>query len=266
MIRDGNVAISMTACGFRHLFERRAAVGIELQGGEKLAASLRKEPGLGSLDQPLGEHGGFPIEAVAPTVLHLLDVPVPAWSAAAFAAGALLALPGALGMTAALADLLLVALVAASVLASACGGVLGRDNAARYISYSLEDSMHNAVIAPLPKRALAVSICFAILPSLASAQLEEIVVTAERRATNLQQTAISASVMSDLDLLNRKAISIASLADGSIPSLRVSPFATRTSALAIGIRGIGAAAQASDIEQRVLNINDTFTFSVYNNQ
>lgn len=101
--------------------------------------------------------------------------------------------------------------------------------------------MHNAVIAPLPKRALAVSICFAILPSLASAQLEEIVVTAERRATNLQQTAISASVMSDLDLLNRKAISIASLADGSIPSLRVSPFATRTSALAIGIRGIGAA-------------------------
>ena len=101
--------------------------------------------------------------------------------------------------------------------------------------------MHNAVFAPLPRRVLAFSICFALLPSLANAQLEEIVVTAERRATNLQQTAISASVMSDLALLDRKAISIASLADGSIPSLRVSPFATRTSALAIGIRGIGAA-------------------------
>ena len=27
--------------------------------------------------QALGEHGEYPIEAVAPTVLHLLDVPVP---------------------------------------------------------------------------------------------------------------------------------------------------------------------------------------------
>ena len=101
--------------------------------------------------------------------------------------------------------------------------------------------MHTTFIAPLPQRALALAVCFTLLPSLASAQLEEIVVTAERRATNLQQTAISASVLSDLALLDRKAISLANLADGSIPSLRVSPFATRTSALAIGIRGIGAA-------------------------
>src|SRR5512145_1372579 len=45
----------------------------------------------------------------------LLDVPVSLWSLAAFLAGAGLALPGALGAAAWLADLLLVGLVTASV-------------------------------------------------------------------------------------------------------------------------------------------------------
>jgi len=105
--------------------------------------------------------------------------------------------------------------------------------------------MRNPVPTPLYPCTLALSIALALLPSLASAQLEEIIVSAERRTTNLQQTPISVSVMSDEALFNRKAISLGSLADGSIPSLRVAPFATRSSALAIGIRGIGAAGDAN---------------------
>jgi iron complex outermembrane receptor protein len=105
--------------------------------------------------------------------------------------------------------------------------------------------MRKPVLAPLYPCTLAVSVALALMPSLASAQLEEIVVSAERRTTNNQQTPISISVMSDEALLDRKAISLGSLADGSIPSLRVSPFATRSSALAIGIRGIGAAGDAN---------------------
>jgi iron complex outermembrane receptor protein len=115
--------------------------------------------------------------------------------------------------------------------------------------------MRKPTLAPLYPCTLAASVALALLPSLAGAQaqslvvgasqLEEIVVSAERRTTNNQRTPISISVMSDEALFNRKAISLGSLADGSIPSLRVAPFATRSSALAIGIRGIGASGDAN---------------------
>jgi iron complex outermembrane receptor protein len=75
--------------------------------------------------------------------------------------------------------------------------------------------------------------------------LDQVVVTAQKRATNLQQTPISVSVVDAEALKDRSAISIGSLADGSIPSLRVTPFATRSSALNIGIRGIGASGDAN---------------------
>lgn len=75
--------------------------------------------------------------------------------------------------------------------------------------------------------------------------LEEIVVTAQKRETNLQETPISVAVLTADGLANRQAISLASLSDGSIPSLRVAPFATRSSALNIGIRGIGASGDAN---------------------
>lgn len=75
--------------------------------------------------------------------------------------------------------------------------------------------------------------------------LEEIVVTAQKRVTNLQETPLSVSVLSAQGLQDRHAISLGSLADGSIPSLRVAPFATRSSALNIGIRGIGASGDAN---------------------
>src|SRR5581483_5238719 len=69
------------------------------------------------------------------------------------------------------------------------------------------------------------------------AQLEEITVTAEKVATNLQKTPISISVMSADDLANRHAQSLEDLGDGSIPSLRIAPFFARSSALTIGMRG-----------------------------
>jgi iron complex outermembrane receptor protein len=75
--------------------------------------------------------------------------------------------------------------------------------------------------------------------------LEEVVVTAQKRETNLQETPISVAVLTADALDNRQAISLASLADGSVPSLRVAPFATRSSALNIGIRGIGASGDAN---------------------
>ncbi|RXK65030.1 TonB-dependent receptor [Stenotrophomonas sp. MA5] len=75
--------------------------------------------------------------------------------------------------------------------------------------------------------------------------LDQVVVTAEKRATNLQETPISVSVVDAEALKDRSAISLGSLSDGSIPSLRVTPFATRSSALNIGIRGIGASGDAN---------------------
>lgn len=72
----------------------------------------------------------------------------------------------------------------------------------------------------------------------ANAGLREIVVTAQKRETNLQNTPIAISVLDGEDLRNRGVKSLTDLMDGSIPSLRIAPFATRTSALTVGIRGI----------------------------
>src|SRR5262245_12277021 len=51
--------------------------------------------------------------------------------------------------------------------------------------------------------------------------LEEVVVTATKRATNLQDTAIAISVMNADQLADRHVKALYDLADGSIPSLRV---------------------------------------------
>jgi iron complex outermembrane recepter protein len=68
--------------------------------------------------------------------------------------------------------------------------------------------------------------------------LDEVVVTAEKRETNLQTTPISISVLGADDLKARQIETLESLADGAIPSLRVAPFFSRNSALTVGIRGI----------------------------
>ena len=68
--------------------------------------------------------------------------------------------------------------------------------------------------------------------------LGEIIVTAQRRETNLQQTPISISVLNSEALQDRHVQSLFNLADGTVPSLRVATFEARQSALTIGIRGI----------------------------
>jgi len=115
--------------------------------------------------------------------------------------------------------------------------------------------------APLCRCLLAIAIA-TVLPNLAAASeaetadsgevaareviaLDQVMVTAQKRTTNLQETPISVSVVDAEALKDRSAISIGSLSDGSIPSLRVTPFATRSSALNIGMRGIGAAGDAN---------------------
>jgi iron complex outermembrane receptor protein len=70
------------------------------------------------------------------------------------------------------------------------------------------------------------------------AGLAEVVVTAQKRETDLQRTPISITVAGAEDLQNRRVQSLADLGDGAIPSLRVAPFFSRNSALAVGIRGI----------------------------
>lgn len=66
----------------------------------------------------------------------------------------------------------------------------------------------------------------------------EIIVTATKRETNLQDTPISIAVMSNEDLKKRQVQSLLDLSDGAIPSLRVATFESRQSALTIGMRGI----------------------------
>ncbi|WP_174275369.1 TonB-dependent receptor [Sphingomonas bacterium] len=68
--------------------------------------------------------------------------------------------------------------------------------------------------------------------------IQEIVVTATKRETNLQRTPISMSVVNEQVIKDRHIQSLYDLADGGVPSLRVATFEARQSALTIGIRGI----------------------------
>lgn len=68
--------------------------------------------------------------------------------------------------------------------------------------------------------------------------LDEVVVTATKRETNLQDTPIAISVIGAQTLENRHVQSMLDLFDGAVPSLRVSTFESRQSALTVGIRGI----------------------------
>ncbi|HEY9235744.1 MAG TPA: TonB-dependent receptor [Phenylobacterium sp.] len=75
--------------------------------------------------------------------------------------------------------------------------------------------------------------------------LDEVVVTAQKRATNVQDTPIAISAIGDKALEARHVQSIEDLGDGALPSLRVAPFFARKSALTIGMRGIGALGDAN---------------------
>ncbi|MDO6414686.1 TonB-dependent receptor [Sphingomonas sp. BIUV-7] len=77
-----------------------------------------------------------------------------------------------------------------------------------------------------------------VAPPSEDQALGEIVVTATKRETNLQQTPISISVVNAAAVEDRHIQSLYDLSDGSVPSLRVATFEARQSALTIGIRGI----------------------------
>ena len=69
-------------------------------------------------------------------------------------------------------------------------------------------------------------------------ELEQIVVTATKRETQLKDTPISMSVESAEDLEERHVQSLLDLGDGSVPGLNVATFEARQTALTVGIRGI----------------------------
>ncbi|NYD91837.1 TonB-dependent receptor [Sphingomonas melonis] len=75
-------------------------------------------------------------------------------------------------------------------------------------------------------------------PDTGGSQLQDIVVTATKRETNLQKTPISMNVLTATSLVDRHVQSLYDLADGAVPSLRVATFEARQTALTIGIRGI----------------------------
>jgi len=68
--------------------------------------------------------------------------------------------------------------------------------------------------------------------------LGDVIVTATKRETRLQETPIAISVVSTEALQDRHVQSLYDLADGAVPSLRVATFEARQSALTVGIRGI----------------------------
>ncbi|MBS0360172.1 MAG: TonB-dependent receptor [Proteobacteria bacterium] len=68
--------------------------------------------------------------------------------------------------------------------------------------------------------------------------LDEVIVTATKTETNLQQTPIAVSVLNATAMADRHAESLINLQDGMIPSLRIATFEARQSALTVGIRGI----------------------------
>jgi iron complex outermembrane receptor protein len=68
--------------------------------------------------------------------------------------------------------------------------------------------------------------------------VQDIVVTATKRETNLQKTPIAINVVSSADIEKQHVQSLIDFANGTVPSLRVATFEARQSALTIGIRGI----------------------------
>lgn len=72
-----------------------------------------------------------------------------------------------------------------------------------------------------------------------SVALEQVIVTAEKRSENLQNTSIAISVLTGKGLEDRQVVSLADLGDGAVPSLKVAPFFSRPGALIMNIRGIG---------------------------
>ncbi len=75
--------------------------------------------------------------------------------------------------------------------------------------------------------------------------LSEVIVTAERRATDAQKTPISISVVDSKALEARHVYSLTDLNDGSAPGLTVTPYASRPFNVILNIRGVGIMADTN---------------------
>lgn len=73
---------------------------------------------------------------------------------------------------------------------------------------------------------------------MADEGIAEIVVTAQKRAENLQDTPISIVALTADTLEQRGINALSDLFTGGVPSLRISPFIGRVSAVSIGMRGL----------------------------
>ncbi len=68
--------------------------------------------------------------------------------------------------------------------------------------------------------------------------LDEVIVTAQKRPEQLQDTPIAISVLDAAALADRGVSTLADLVDGQVPSLRVTPVGGRPSSLVVGMRGV----------------------------
>jgi iron complex outermembrane receptor protein len=109
------------------------------------------------------------------------------------------------------------------------------------MKYSLRLSVSMAVLGYISGTAPVFAADTAVAASgaeFAASSIEEVMVSATKRETNLQETPVAISVMNDEEMGKRHVVSLIDLADGAIPSLRVATFEARQSALTIGMRGI----------------------------
>ena len=105
------------------------------------------------------------------------------------------------------------------------------------MKYSLRMSVSLAILGYLSGTQQAIAADAPLLAANTS-NIEEIMVSATKRETNLQETPVAITVMSNAELDKRHVMSLIDLADGAIPSLRIATFEARQSALTIGMRGI----------------------------
>ncbi|MGH7020386.1 MAG: TonB-dependent receptor plug domain-containing protein, partial [Brevundimonas sp.] len=104
------------------------------------------------------------------------------------------------------------------------------------LSFALAGQAQAAPEAPMTEEPTPGAVAAA--GAVSDTQLPDVVVTATKRATNLQKTPIAISVLNSEALEDRHVQSLMDLADGAVPGLRIATFEARQSALTIGIRGI----------------------------
>ncbi len=91
---------------------------------------------------------------------------------------------------------------------------------------------------PAPATVVAAAAPDAAVADAQAGGLDEIVVTAEKRSESLQRTPITISVLNQGALEERGVTGLQGLVNDAVPGLRVRPFAGRTSAFVIAIRGV----------------------------